>query len=172
MRQKKNRPDFKQSEPEFLLSCIDRHPDWGVVVCLVGGGQEINKGEAGISEWIEALNRSFPDWHIHISDRLTDEEFGAGRVIDSISNRENVHFDSRLHLSVSMRSYRAENVSNLVKQILDLDVDGARNTLEGIGDRYPIVADTRPSQKPRDGYVKEPGAPRDTGLWFPPKQID
>lgn len=139
MRQKKNQPDFQQSEPEFLLSCIDRHPDWGVVVCLVGGGQEINKGEAGISEWIEALNRSFPDWHIHISDRLTDEEFGAGRVIDSIANRENVHFDSRLHLSVSMRSYRAENVSNLVKQILDLDIDGARDTLAEIGDRYPIV---------------------------------
>ena len=67
MRQKKNRPNFNQSEPEFLLSCIDRHPDWGVVVCLVGGGQEINKGEAGISEWIEAINRSFPDWHIYIS---------------------------------------------------------------------------------------------------------
>jgi len=139
MRQKKNRPDFEQSEPEFLLSCIDRHPDWGVVVCLVGGGQEINKGEAGISEWIEALNRTFPDWHIHISDRLTDKEFGAGRVLELITNRENVHFDSRLHLSVSMRSYRAENVSNLVKQILDLDVEGARNTLVEIGDRYPIV---------------------------------
>ncbi|MDC0288126.1 DUF2075 domain-containing protein [Rubripirellula sp.] len=139
MRQKKNRPDFEQSEPEFLLSCIDRHPDWGVVVCLVGGGQEINKGEAGISEWIEALNRTFPDWHIHISDRLTDKEFGAGRVLELITNRENVHFDSRLHLSVSMRSYRAENVSNLVKQILDLDVESARNTLVEIGDRYPIV---------------------------------
>ena len=139
MRQKKNQPNFNQSEPEFLLSCIDRHPDWGVVVCLVGGGQEINKGEAGISEWIDALNRSFPDWHIHISDRLTDEEFGAGRVIDSIASRRNVHFDSRLHLSVSMRSYRAENVSNLVKQILDLDLDAAHNSLREIGDRYPIV---------------------------------
>ena len=139
MRQKKNKPDFNQSEPEFLLSCIDRHPDWGVVVCLVGGGQEINKGEAGISEWIDALNRSFPDWHIHISERLTDEEFGAGRVLESIATRDHVHFDSGLHLSVSMRSYRAENVSKLVKQILDLDLEGARNTVGEIGDRYPIV---------------------------------
>jgi hypothetical protein len=122
-----------------LLSCIDRHPDWGVVACLVGGGQEINKDEAGISEWIDALHRSFPDWHIHISDRLADEEFLAGRVIDSTADRQNVHFDSRLHLSVSMRSYRAENVSNLVKQILDLDIESARNTLEEMGDRYPIV---------------------------------
>ena len=139
MRQKKNLPEFHQSEPEFLLSCIDRHPDWGVVVCLVGGGQEINKGEAGISEWIEALNRSFPQWHIHISDRLVDEEFSAGRVIESIASRKHVHFNPDLHLSVSMRSYRAENVSNLVKQILDLDVAGARKTLGEIGNRYPIV---------------------------------
>jgi len=139
MRQKKNQPDFNQSEPEFLLSCIDRHPDWGVVVCLVGGGQEINKGEAGISEWIEALNRSFPDWHIHISDRLTDDEFAAGQVLESIESRPNVHFQPKLHLSVSMRSYRAENVSNLVKQILDVDINGARESLTDIGERYPIV---------------------------------
>ncbi len=117
MRQKKGQPDFHQSEPEFLLSCIDRHPDWGVVVCLVGGGQEINTGEAGISEWIAALNRSFPEWHIHISDRLHDTEFGAGEVLKELELREHVHFDSRLHLSVSMRSFRAEHVSQLVKQV-------------------------------------------------------
>lgn len=70
---------------------------------------------------------------------MTDEEFGAGRVIDSIASRDHVHFDSGLHLTVSMRSYRAENVSNLVKQILDLDVQGAQSTLEEIGERYPIV---------------------------------
>ena len=139
MRQKKNQPDFNQSEPEFLLSCIDRHKDWGVVVCLVGGGQEINTGEAGISEWIAALNRSFPDWHIHISDRLTESEFGAGEVLRSISDRSNVHIDSKLHLSVSMRSYRAENVSKVVKQVLDIDAVGAKETLAEIGDRYPIV---------------------------------
>lgn len=139
MRQKKNQPNFSQSEPEFLLSCMDRHKDWGVVVCLVGGGQEINTGEAGISEWIAALNRSFPEWHIHISDRLTESEFGAGEVLRSISDRNNVHIDSKLHLSVSMRSYRAENVSKLVKQVLDIDAVGAKETLAEIGDRYPIV---------------------------------
>ncbi len=84
MRTKKGQVEFHQSEPEFLLSCIDRHPDWGVVVCLVGGGQEINSGEAGIGEWIAALNRSFPDWRIHISDRLYDAEFGAGDVLKEL----------------------------------------------------------------------------------------
>ncbi len=139
MRRKKNRPDFNKSEPEFLISCIDRHPDWGVIVCLVGGGQEINTGEAGIGEWIEALNRSFPQWHIHISDRLMDSEYGAGVVLEKIKERPNVSYSEELHLSVSMRSFRAENVSLLVKQILDLDSVGARQTFSQLNKKYPIV---------------------------------
>lgn len=139
MRQKKGQANFQQSEPEFLLSCVDRHPDWGVVVCLVGGGQEINTGEAGISEWIGALNRRFPNWRVHISDRLTEAEFGAGEVLEQLNAREHVHYDPRLHLSVSMRSFRAEHVSQLVKEILDLKQAAAKNTLQRIGDRYPIV---------------------------------
>ena len=149
MRQKKNQPNFDQSEPEFLLSCIDRHTDWGVVVCLVGGGQEINTGEAGIGEWVAALNRSFPDWHIHISDRLTDTEFGAGEVLKTVKSRRNVHFNPGLHHSVSMRSYRAENVSLLVKQILDIDIAGAEASLKEIANRYPILL-TRDLGKAKD----------------------
>lgn len=139
MRRKKNTPNFNRSEPEFLISCLDRHVDWAVVVCLVGGGQEINTGEAGISEWIESLNRSFPDWHIYISSRLTDSEYGAGTVLEEIKSRESVVYEDKLHLSVSMRSFRAEHVSLLVKQLLDLDVDGARDTLGKVEEKYPIV---------------------------------
>jgi len=139
MRRKKNRPDFNQSEPEFLISCIDRHPDWGVIVCLVGGGQEINTGEAGIGEWIEALNRSFPCWYIHISNRLTDSEYGAGTFLAKIRERANVSYSDDLHLSVSMRSFRAENVSLLIKQLLDLDTDAARKTFGQLNTKYPIV---------------------------------
>ncbi|NQT92688.1 MAG: DUF2075 domain-containing protein [Lentisphaerae bacterium] len=139
MKQKKGLPDFDQSEPEFLISCIDRHENWGVIVCLVGGGQEINTGEAGIAEWVAALDRSFPDWHIHVSDRLTDSEYEAGEVLTSLASRPNVSFTPELHLGVSMRSFRAENVSLLVKQLLDLDAEGARETLSRVGDKYPIV---------------------------------
>jgi len=139
MRMKKNRSDFNQSEPEFLISCIDRHTDWGVIVCLVGGGQEINTGEAGIGEWIEALNRSFPKWHIHISDRLTDSEYDAGAFLEKIKSRTNVFYSDDLHLSVSMRSFRAENVSALIKQMLDLDAEGARKTFAQLNKKYPIV---------------------------------
>lgn len=139
MREKKGRSDFKMSEPEFLISCLDRHPDWAVVVCLVGGGQEINTGEAGISEWIEALERSFPDWKIYISDRLTDSEYNAEDILRKIKHRPNVDYSDSLHLSVSMRSFRAENVSLLVKQILDLDIENAKLTLKELNDKYPIV---------------------------------
>lgn len=139
MLRKKSTPNFNQSEPEFLISCLDRHSDWAVVVCLVGGGQEINTGEAGITEWIESLNRSFSDWHIYISSRLTDREYGAGKVLEELSARSHVTINENLHLSVSMRSFRAENVSHLVKQLLDLDARDARNTLDSLRDKYPIV---------------------------------
>lgn len=139
MREKKGRPNFEMSEPEFLISCLDRHPDWAVVVCLVGGGQEINTGEAGISEWIEALERSFPSWKIYISDRLTDSEYNAQEILKKIKNRPHVDYSESLHLSVSMRSFRAENVSLLVKQILDLDVANAKDTLLALKEKYPIV---------------------------------
>jgi hypothetical protein len=139
MKRKKGTPNFRQSEPEFLISCLDRHQDWAVIVCLVGGGQEINIGEAGISEWIDSLNRSFPEWHIHVSSRLTDTEYGAGAVLDQLQSRANVSYRDELHLSVSMRSFRAENVSSLVKDLLDINRDGAMKSLCSIANKYPIA---------------------------------
>jgi len=139
MRRKKNIAGFRQSEPGFLISCMDRHPDWAVVVCLVGSGQEINTGEAGIAEWFRALQSDFPDWHIYVSPQITTAEFGSGDLLGNLANRHNLHFQDDLHLAVSIRSFRSENVSLLVKQILDLDAPAARQTLLRIGDKYPIV---------------------------------
>lgn len=127
------------SEPEFLISCLNRHPDWATIVCLVGGGQEINTGEAGITEWIESLKRSFPDWHVFISPKIIDSEYGAGSILEKINNRPNVTSKEELHLSVSMRSFRAEDVSSLIKQLLDCNIDKARNFLKKIVSKYPIV---------------------------------
>lgn len=139
MKRKRGHANFQDSEPEFLISCLNRHPDWAVIVCLVGGGQEINTGEAGISEWIDSLDRSFPDWHIYISPRLTDSEYGTDRVLEKIKQRNNVIYKDELHLSVSMRSFRAEHVSLLVKQLLDLQPEDARETLQEIQGKYPII---------------------------------
>ena len=139
MKRKKNQPDFAYSEPEYLISCLDRHQDWAVIVCLVGGGQEINTGEAGISEWLYAIKNSFPEWEVHISPNLTDSEYNAFDVIKEIENECITVYNPDLHLSVSMRSYRAENVSLFIKQLLDLDTEAARETRKHISDKYPIV---------------------------------
>jgi hypothetical protein len=139
MRRKKNRPGFSDSEPEFLISCMDRHTEWAVIVCLVGGGQEIYTGEAGIDAWLEAVNSRFPQWHMYISSRLTDTEYAAGKALDVVRQRQNTHFDDCLHLAVSMRSFRAENVSAFVKALLDCEKQQARDTFARLTDRYPIA---------------------------------
>lgn len=140
MRRKKKIPNFNMSEPEFLISCLDRHNDWAVVVCLIGGGQEINTGEAGISEWIESLRRSFSHWHIFVSSRLTDSEYGAGDVIDKLKMYPKfVQTVDELHLAVSMRSFRAENVSLFVKHMLDIKVDEAREALKLLQAKYSVM---------------------------------
>ena len=139
MKRKKNYPNFARSEPEFLISCMDRHKDWAVVICLVGGGQEINTGEAGISEWLDSLNRSFPDWHIYVSDKLSDSEYAAGNSLKILEDHKNVIHKPELHLSVSMRSFRAEHVSLLVKNVLDNKISDARQNLKNVRRKYPIV---------------------------------
>lgn len=139
MRRKKNQPDFAYSEPEYLISCLDRHKDWAVIVCLVGGGQEINTGEAGISEWLYAIKNSFPHWEVQISPNLIDSEYNAFDAIAKIEKDCKTFYNTNLHLSVSMRSYRAENVALFIKQLLDLETQKASETLKLISDKYPIV---------------------------------
>jgi hypothetical protein len=139
MLRKKRRPNFQQSEPEFLISYLDRHADWGVVICLVGGGQEINRGEAGIAAWLEAIRDHFPSWVAYISPVLLDSEYAAGHAIDSLRGRANVVKDPSLHLSVSVRSFRSENVSRLVKAILDCNQKDAQQLLAPVLERYPLA---------------------------------
>ncbi len=139
MNRKRKRPGFSQSEPEFLISAMDRHADWAVIICLVGGGQEINTGEAGIDAWLDAVQAQFPHWHMHISSRLTDSEYAAGKALEAVHYRQNTHFDDNLHLAVSMRSFRAENVSAFVKALLDCERQQARQIFAQFADRYPIA---------------------------------
>jgi len=139
MHRKRNRLGFSQSEPEFLISAMDRHADWAVVICLVGGGQEINTGEAGIDAWLDAIHSRFPHWHMHISSRLTDSEYATGKSLEAVRDRRNTHFDDSLHLAVSMRSFRAENVSAFVKALLDCERQQARQILAQLANRYPIA---------------------------------
>ena len=139
MQRKKNLPGFSQSEPEFLISCMDRHRDWAVIICLVGGGQEINTGEAGIDAWLEAVNSKFSHWHMYISSKLVDSEYAAGEALAKVNKRHDAHLDDSLHLAVSMRSFRAENVSAFVKALLDCQTTQAREAFVKLSARYPIA---------------------------------
>lgn len=138
MARKKGLAGFDQSEPEFLISCLDRHNDWAVVVCLVGGGQEINTGEAGISEWLEAILKRFRDWEVHLSPTLNESEYRSEQALAKVVALPNTRKNENLHLATSMRSFRAESLSRFVREVLDLDVDAARRSLGELASRYPV----------------------------------
>lgn len=138
MEQKKGVPGFRKSEPESLIEYMDRHEDWATIVCLVGGGQEINTGEGGLADWFEALNRRFSDWGIYLSNRITDREYVGDSSIDSMLSDRNYHVIPELHLSVSMRSFRSEKQSDFVKALLDCNKDKANELYQEIKDKYSI----------------------------------
>jgi hypothetical protein len=138
MARKKKRGDFGQSESAYLVSCLNRHDDWAVVVCLVGGGQEIHTGEAGISEWLRSVISDFPDWVIHVSPQLQEAEYNAAAALGSVSPAR-LRYNEDLHLAVSMRSFRAERLSTFVKEVLDLEREGAVKLLLELVGKYPIM---------------------------------
>lgn len=141
MRRRKGRA-FSASEPAALLEAMDRHPSWGVVVCLVGGGQEINVGEAGIGEWLAAVRADHPDWRVHVSDRLDDAEYALGDTRRHLAEMALVRAPA-LHLATSMRSFRAEHVSAFVKALLDGRAEDGATMLRDLAGRYPIVLTRR-----------------------------
>lgn len=139
MRRRKKIANFNRSEPEFLISYLDRHDEWTVVICLVGGGQEIHTGEAGIGEWLEAVRLQFPNWRVYVSPNLTDSEYAAQPALERLGMIASVVWDERLHLATSMRSFRSEKVSAFVKAVLDCDTMSAQGLLREVTRRYPIA---------------------------------
>ena len=140
-------PNFPISEAAFLICSLDQRNDWATIVCLVGGGQEINTGEAGISEWINALNQEYQHWEVHISPKLTEAEYAEGKVNDLLKENPKVIYSEDLHLGVSLRSFRAEKVSAFVHALLSFD-GSASVIYEEIKNKYPIVL-TRDMRKAR-----------------------
>ena len=153
LNRKKGVNNFPMSEGEFLIWSLDQRQDWAVIVCLVGGGQEINTGEAGIGEWVRAMNETFPKWNVYISSHLTAKEYAEGKVEELLKNNLKVTYSEDLHLAVSMRSFRAEKLSNLVHHLLDCDIDTTKQIFESIKENYPIVL-TRDLNKAK-GWLRE-----------------
>jgi hypothetical protein len=173
MKTKKGVRGFTFSEPEFLLGYMDRHRDWAVVICLVGGGQEINRGEAGIGAWLEAVRDRHPDWGVYISPNLEEGEFGAGgpspgAQVASFApggkdGRGRVVKDAGLHLAVSMRSFRAENLSRWVRAVLEVEEKTARELLPEFKKLYPMVL-TRDLERAKEWVRGKAGGTERYGL--------
>ena len=139
MAQKKGVQNFNMSEPEFLISVMDRHSDWCTIVCLVGGGQEINAGEAGLTEWFAALKKRFPGWKVYTSPHLTHRDYHWGQDLAGILTGLQHQMREELHLAVSVRSFRAENLSEFVSALVAGEANIARSLYEQIKAFYPIV---------------------------------
>ena len=135
---KKKVDNFPMSEAAFLIWSLDQREDWATIVCLVGGGQEINTGEAGITEWISSLNNMFPHWNVYISPKLTEPEYAEGKVNELLKDNPNVTYNEKLHLGVSLRSFRAEKLSAFVHSLLAID-GNASAIYNEIKENYPIV---------------------------------
>ena len=160
---KKGVQNFPMSESEFLIWSLDLRPDWAVVVCLVGGGQEINSGEAGIAEPIRAANNTFPNWNVFISPQLTAKEYAEGNVEALLKTNPKVQKNVSLHLATSMRSFRAENLSNFVGQLLDRDASTAKNSYAEFCANYPIML-TRDLAKAKSWLRKVSGGSERYGM--------
>ncbi len=156
-------PNFPMSEAEFLIWSLDQREDWAVIICLVGGGQEINTGEAGIAEWINALNNRFRHWNIYISDKLTDPEYAEGRVNALLKESDKVCYSDELHLAVSLRSFRAETLSAFVHSMLSFTPNAASLYQDVTQKGYPIVL-TRNMEQARAWLRKQARGSQQTGV--------
>lgn len=154
MKRKKGVPDFNQSEPEFLIRIMDRHQDWATIVCLVGGGQEIYTGEAGIQDWFRALKVNYPDWNIYLSNKMTDSEYIGESSVDQLLGGRTYHIEPSLHLGVSLRSFRSEKLASFTKALLDNDPDSASEIYSELSVSYPIVL-TRDFETAKDWVRKK-----------------
>ena len=130
--------NWNMSEPEFLISVVDRHQDWATIVCLVGGGQEINTGEAGLPEWFTALKNRFSHWDVYVSQQISEEEYTREDSFEEMKKGLNVIIVDKLHLAVSLRSFRSERVAAFIKSLLDMDVANAQRLLSKIQRKYKI----------------------------------
>ncbi len=139
MKRKKGVEDFDMSEPEFLISVMDRHEDWCTIICLIGGGQEINTGEAGVSEWLSSLKNNYPHWDIHYSNLISTDDNYLSDIelrnwVQSVATEKH-----ELHLSVSVRSFRSEKISELMHEILEANHERVNTLVAEVKNDFPIL---------------------------------
>ncbi len=130
-----------KSEAELLFEFMNRHKGWSVIIALVGGGQEINTGEGGIAEWGKALKNKYRDWEIHISEQLLsgDSSTAGQTLFDLIPANIVIYKNNNLHLSVSQRSFKANNLNDWVNALITNEIKKALKLSESIKEKYPLL---------------------------------
>lgn len=142
---KQNLRKFKRdiSEPQMLLEIMDRHPDWAVIVALVGGGQEIHDGEAGLAEWGDALNL-FPHWKLVSSQEALEggpSVAGSSLMQKMQMSRSALEICGDFHLPIATRSYKAQALAEWVNAIMNDEFSKAARLASQ--DRAPLALVTR-----------------------------
>ena len=136
MKEKKQQENFNASEPEFLISAMDRHNGWASIICLIGGGQELNDGEAGMEEWLKALRDNYPDWKIFIPQQLDSKHYLSTFKLEDLGSR--LIQKDRLHLGVSLRSFRSEKLSKAIATLLEGTLEESKIAIQEVSQSYPI----------------------------------
>lgn len=132
----RNKQEVHKSEPECLIEYMDRHEDWAVMVCLVGGGQEIYKGEAGIGEWFKAFHDHFSNWDIYVSDAIESDAYLGDLRLSEVASYAQI--ENGLHLGVDMRSFRNKNVAAFAEALISNQPEQARCIYDELHADYPI----------------------------------
>lgn len=155
--------NFPMSEAEFLIWSLDQREDWAVMICLVGGGQEIHDGEAGIGEWVKAINSKFKHWNVYLSHKLSSPEYAEGHLYELLNDTPNVTYDDSLHLATSLRTFRAEDYSSFVNSLLALKPDASLLYEKVKANKYPVYL-TRDIDKARAWLRKVARGTQQTGM--------
>ena len=120
--QRRGASKLTSSEPAHTLEIMERHADWSVIVALIGNGQEINTGEAGLAEWGRVIEAS-PGWRAVAAPRALSAPLAAQRLADG--PRPWLALDPDLDLTVPMRSVRDPQGAPWVDAVLAGDVQAA-----------------------------------------------
>jgi len=151
-------PPMGKSEPDLLIGHMDKLEDWAVILCLLGGGQEIHKGEDGLIEWLKSIRTNFPHWNVYVPPEIKTREY-LGNVADEELDIMNKTFVNELHLKISTRSFKAENFSKLINHLLDRETPQAKDIVREFNEKdnkekYHLLV-TRDIQTGKDWVKKK-----------------
>jgi hypothetical protein len=152
------------SEPEMVLRIMDRHQDWAAVIALVGGGQEIHEGEAGLAEWGRTLSTKYERWRVLASPEALHggASLSGTSLFGSATPPNRVTAEEALHLKTSVRSHQAEQLADWVNHVLNGQIEPARELARSF-ERFPIAL-TRNLDEARSWLKKNTRGHRRCGL--------